>query len=132
MQEKTLETNSTKSEGVPFSIQMIVRDNLQWFRQLELPDHGDLVIAEEEIINAFRELLSSREEKAREEGREEAEKECYSSPLKAIEVIRTQYKEELLGKIDELLETDENMNGEIFIPSTRRNDALSEVKKLLQ
>ena len=49
------------------------------------------ILRQEEIIS----IISSREEKAREEGRKEANKESYWDIKKSEEVI-TQYKEELL------------------------------------
>ena len=37
----------------------VVRENLLWYRSLENPDHGDLVIAEEAIMMAHKESLNA-------------------------------------------------------------------------
>lgn len=51
----------------------------------------------QEIIS----LISSREEKAREEGRKEEFNKICNSEKRFVESVITQYKEELLGKLPE-------------------------------
>ena len=82
------------------------------------------------------ELISSREEKAREEGRKEGY-ESHPKVLYAQEVI-TQYKEELLEKINKLYQDErpvDCIDGETLVETygyeETHNNALSEVKKLL-
>jgi len=88
-------------------------------------------------IEAVKSFISSREEKAREEGRREANKESYWDIKKSEEAI-TQYKEDLLGKINKLYQDErpvDCIDGETPVETygyeETHNNALSEVKKLL-
>lgn len=101
---------------------------------LNLKEYG---LFEIEAVKAF---ISSREEKAREEGRKEYFVENYNTIMNLENVkndIITQYKEELLGKIENIkvppypVESEKlNMLQEGAVIGFQ--DCLSEVKKLLK
>lgn len=44
----------------------VVRENLIWYRQLEIVDHGDLVIAEEAICEAHKKIVKGLIEELKE------------------------------------------------------------------
>jgi len=94
----------------------------------------------ENLIQGIISFISSREEKAREEGRKEGYIERIMEKVEPYPITRwnccvgaiTQYKEELLGKIDAMsIKPDEySTNGTVAVLANS-DRILSEVKKLL-
>jgi DNA polymerase III delta prime subunit len=120
MQEKTL-------EELLFEFGENYYDIKDWIGDDEY--RANKVLRNEEILA----LISSREEKAREEGRKEVTK-IYWSEEKVLNIQHdaiTQYKEELLEKIKLMEITSQTERSLDEAVKTTWNNALSVVKKLI-